>query len=238
MSEFNFSRSIEKLYSTHTMRAYFRWIDRFLLDVGGIQSESASRNRRMQSLETEQIAPLLHRKTVWAWFNALEQEGIGNVSLGQAKASLLALSKHLEASGHIEQGRTKSLNIIRPDFSEVLRASNIEISKLQPKVEEWLMDNGFEYRKEYQMEILGRADFLAFRDGLLYIVEVKNSLNQAGIYQLSCYMSQGIYESGFPGAPYDCVAPEGILAVWAPASPHLIEACDFLNIQVVQFYRE
>lgn len=68
-----------------------------------------------------------------------------------------------------------------------------EVRIIQPATAKFLSENGFSYDREVKMPTYGRADFVAQKDGVTYIIECKDgadALKERSIRQLMGYVSQ------------------------------------------------
>lgn len=88
--------------SRHTQRAYSRWIDRFLVDLAGMQATRGEiRSRRMSQLPLRRILPILLADDLEAWLGALVEQGHSRQGLDQARAAVISLSELMAAEGFI-----------------------------------------------------------------------------------------------------------------------------------------
>ena len=88
--------------SQHTQRAYYRWIDRFLVDAAGLSAtRGKARLQRMSQLPLPQISPVLLPDKFEAWLASLAEGGHSRQGLDQARAALVCLSELLAEKSHI-----------------------------------------------------------------------------------------------------------------------------------------
>lgn len=79
--------------SPHTARAYFRWVDQFLVDVAGWHpSTSDTRIDRMQRLPVGVLVSSLTPAQVRAWLGMLVRRNHGRQGLQQARAAVVTLA--------------------------------------------------------------------------------------------------------------------------------------------------
>lgn len=91
---FNFALALPgQASSRHTARAYFRWVDQFLVDVAGWEpSEGEKRLSRMQRLPVSVLESSLSPAQVRAWLGMLVMRKHGKQGLQQARASVVTLA--------------------------------------------------------------------------------------------------------------------------------------------------
>src|SRR5829696_4646493 len=79
--------------SPHTARAYFRWVDQFLVDVAGWEpSAHDARIDRMQRLPVSVLVSSLTPAQVRAWLGMLVRRNHGKQGLQQARAAVVTLA--------------------------------------------------------------------------------------------------------------------------------------------------
>lgn len=105
--------------SRHTERAYYRWIDRYLVDLANMQpTEREARVRRMEILPIETLRAVLLPQMLRAWMGQLLREGQGKQALGQARASIVTLADLLAESDWIPYETAAALARVRPPRAE------------------------------------------------------------------------------------------------------------------------
>lgn len=88
-----------------------------------------------------------------------------------------------------------SVDFLRYIKARTNNAQCLEIDDFHPLVAQWLDANGFTYQHEVDMPILGRADFVAMRDNVTYVIECKLKLTPSAIYQVMAYREQTGYHA-------------------------------------------
>ncbi|MGB1285464.1 MAG: tyrosine-type recombinase/integrase [Aggregatilineales bacterium] len=89
--------------SPHTQRAYYRWVDRYLVDVAGLSAQrGAARQKRMETLTTSTLQRHLTARKFYNWLNRLTENGQGRQGLDQARASIVTLAQLMADAGHLE----------------------------------------------------------------------------------------------------------------------------------------
>lgn len=89
--------------SIHTQRAYFRWVDHYLVTWGGLKpSRGDARFRRMAALPVGTLQRCLSAPQLRAWLGRLAAEGQGKQALNQARAAIVTLASLLAESGWLE----------------------------------------------------------------------------------------------------------------------------------------
>ncbi len=101
---FNFALALPgQASSQHTARAYFRWVDQFLVDVAGWQpSEGQQRLDRMQRLPTDVLHTSLTPAQVRAWLGMLVMRKHGKQGLQQARAAVVTLASLMAEAGWLD----------------------------------------------------------------------------------------------------------------------------------------
>jgi len=101
---FNFALALPgQASSLHTARAYFRWVDQFLVDVAGWKaSTGAARIDRMQRLPVGVLTTSLTPAQVRAWLGMLVRRKHGKQGLQQARAAVVTLASLLAEAGWID----------------------------------------------------------------------------------------------------------------------------------------
>ncbi|MBE2269517.1 MAG: site-specific integrase [Anaerolinea sp.] len=89
--------------SRHTHRAYFRWVDQFLVDVAGMKpTHGALRITRMCALPIGTLRASLSATQLRAWLGLLLSRGQGKQALMQARAAILTLAGLLAEAGWLD----------------------------------------------------------------------------------------------------------------------------------------
>ncbi len=101
---FNFALALPgQASSPHTSRAYFRWVDQFLVDVAGWKPSSGDqRLDRMQRLPVGVLRDSLSPAQVRAWLGILVRRNHGKQGLQQARAAVVTLASLLAEAGWID----------------------------------------------------------------------------------------------------------------------------------------
>ncbi|HVU11999.1 MAG TPA: site-specific integrase [Phototrophicaceae bacterium] len=101
---FNFALALPgQASSQHTSRAYFRWVDQYLVDVAGWQpSKGDARLDRMQHLPVGVLTTSLTPAQMRAWLGILVRRKHGKQGLQQARASVVTLASLLAEAGWID----------------------------------------------------------------------------------------------------------------------------------------
>lgn len=94
MRTFDLTRALpERTTSANTQRAYYRWIDRYLVDQIGIKpTQGDARLQRMQRLAVKSMRRYITPRRLRTWLETLAQEGCSRQSLDQARASVVTLA--------------------------------------------------------------------------------------------------------------------------------------------------
>lgn len=104
MESFDFTKALPKRTSSlNTQRAYYRWVDRFLVDVAGLKATRGDeRIIRMQSLPVKSLQRHMTRRKLINWLNRLVDDGQGRQALDQARATIVTLSELMAGEGALE----------------------------------------------------------------------------------------------------------------------------------------
>ncbi len=100
---FNFAAALPgQASSRHTSRAYFRWVEQYLVDLGGwTPSDGEQRRIRMERLPVGLLIDTLSPAQVRAWLGMLVRRNHGKQGLQQARASIVTLASLLAEAGWI-----------------------------------------------------------------------------------------------------------------------------------------
>lgn len=95
MQLFDFTAALpERTGSSNTQRAYYRWVDRYLVDKAGLKpTHGEARLKRMGRLPLKSLEKHLSAKKLSEWLNTLATEGHGRQSLDQARAAIVTLAE-------------------------------------------------------------------------------------------------------------------------------------------------
>lgn len=117
---FNFAQALRgRVSSAHTIRAYYRWVDRYLVDMLNMpHTEGQKRRKRMEMLPLDKLLPLMSPQTLRAWLGRLVEEEQGQQALGQARASIVTLADLLAESEWIPYERAAGMARVRPPRAE------------------------------------------------------------------------------------------------------------------------
>lgn len=94
MQSFDFTMLLPlRTSSPHTQRAYYRWVDRYLVDVAGYApTQGEARLDRMRKLPIALLNRHLTPRKLKNWLNHLVEEGQGRQALDQARAAIVTLT--------------------------------------------------------------------------------------------------------------------------------------------------
>jgi integrase len=100
--------------SPHTARAYYRWIDQFLVDVAGWKpSAGIMRRDRMQRLPVGVLQNSLNPVQVRAWLGMLVQRNHGKQGLQQARAAVVTLASLLAEAAWIDDYTSAAISRVK-----------------------------------------------------------------------------------------------------------------------------
>lgn len=105
--------------SRHTQRAYFRWIDAYLVDVAGMkETEGEARYRRMSMLPVDVLQQAISASQLRAWLGRLVQRGHGKQGITQARAAVTTLASLLSEAELLDDYTSASLKNVTPPKAE------------------------------------------------------------------------------------------------------------------------
>ena len=117
---FNFARALPgRASSRHTERAYFRWVDRYLVDLAQLQPTTGiQRQTRMERLPVQRLLKVLNAPHLRAWLGRLIQQGHGKQGIDQARASIVTLADLLAEAELLEDYIAAGMARVRPPRAE------------------------------------------------------------------------------------------------------------------------
>lgn len=105
--------------SRHSQRAYYRWIERYLLDMVGLKHPKAvSREQFMAALPLEALLSSLDAPRLRAWLGALVREGHGKQGVSQARAAIVTLAALLAEAEMLPDYVSAGMSKVRPPGAE------------------------------------------------------------------------------------------------------------------------
>lgn len=117
---FNFAATLPgRAGSRHTERAYFRWVDQYLVDMAGIKpAKGYTRAMRMSALPIGLLQSSLSAAQLRAWLGQLLQAGHGKQGLGQARAAIITLASLLSEAELLDDYTSMSMKNVRVPNAE------------------------------------------------------------------------------------------------------------------------
>ena len=117
---FNFLLALPgRASSRHTQRAYFRWVDQYLVDVAGLKpTQGDARLLRMSALPVATLHASLSAAQVRAWLGMLAAQGHGKQGVDQARAALVTLTLLLAEAGWVNEYVSATVANVRPPRAE------------------------------------------------------------------------------------------------------------------------
>lgn len=89
--------------SPHTHRAYYRWVDAWLVDNAGLPRTRGDRRiARMRALPLPMLRETLSAARLRAWLGRLAQQGQSRASIEQARAAIVTLTQLLVEAGWLD----------------------------------------------------------------------------------------------------------------------------------------
>ena len=117
---FNFAMALPgRASSEHTQRAYFRWVDHYLVSIAGLKpSDGAMRYARMSALPVPLLQESLSAPQLRAWLGMLVRDGHGKQGVGQARAAIVTLASLLSEAGWLDDYTSAAMTNVRPPKAE------------------------------------------------------------------------------------------------------------------------
>ncbi len=117
---FNFAMALPgKASSRHTERAYFRWVDEYLVTTAKMKpTVGIDRHRRMMLLPVPVLRTILTAPQLRAWLGMLQRKGHGKQGLDQARAAIVTLADLLAEAGWMDDTQSAALSRVSPPKAE------------------------------------------------------------------------------------------------------------------------
>lgn len=110
--------------SAHTQRAYFRWVDAYLVATAAMKPTTGlARLERMSALPVSVLQRCLTAAQLRAWLGSLAQQRHGKQGLNQARAAVVTLAGLLAEAGWLDDSTGAAIGNVRiPRAEEGQRA--------------------------------------------------------------------------------------------------------------------
>jgi integrase len=117
---FNFALALPgRTSSPHTQRAYFRWVDQYLVDVAGLKpTKGDSRVMRMSALPISVLQESLSAPQFRAWLGKLAGQKHGKQGIEQARAAIVVLTMLLAEAQWVDEYVSATVGNVRPPRAE------------------------------------------------------------------------------------------------------------------------
>lgn len=110
--------------STHTQRAYQRWIKRYLAEINGIAAETLALTALPIALAVESLATA----NLKAWLGKLKAEKLGKQSIMQAKAAIVWLAQLMADMERVDYAVASGLSRVKAPRAETGQRSGTWLS--------------------------------------------------------------------------------------------------------------
>ena len=108
-----------RVASRHTERAYYRWVDHYLVEMAGLRpTEGQARYMRMSALPVVVLQQSISAPQMRAWLGRLMQENHGSQGINQARAAVITLASLLAEAGLLDDYTSASLKNVRKPKAE------------------------------------------------------------------------------------------------------------------------
>lgn len=117
---FNFLLALPgRTSSPHTQRAYFRWVDQYLVDMAGLKpTQGDSRILRMSALPVHTLQACLSAQQFRAWLGMLVGRGHGKQGIEQARAAVVVLTQLLAEAEWVDEYVSATIANVHPPRAE------------------------------------------------------------------------------------------------------------------------
>lgn len=117
---FNFAAALPgRASSVHSHRAYFRWVDTYLVDIAGLKPmHGAARLARMMALPVELLQESLSARQLRAWLGMLVSRNHGKQGIEQARAAIVTLADLLAEAELFDEYAAAAMSRVRPPRAE------------------------------------------------------------------------------------------------------------------------
>jgi len=117
---FNFLLALPgRTSSPHTQRAYFRWVDTYLVDIAGLKPSRGDRRiHRMSKLPVRLLYEIISAAQLRAWLGMLAGRGHGKQGIDQARAAIITLTQLLVEAGWLDDYVAARVANVRPPKAE------------------------------------------------------------------------------------------------------------------------
>ncbi|MCB9461881.1 MAG: site-specific integrase [Anaerolineaceae bacterium] len=105
MQHFDFTAALPiRTQSENTQRAYFRWVDQYLVDRADMKATTGDyRIKRMEKLPVKTLQRHLTSRKLASWLEDLAAKGSSRQSLDQARAAVVTLAELMAQDGILSQ---------------------------------------------------------------------------------------------------------------------------------------
>lgn len=117
---FNFALTLPgRASSPHTQRAYFRWVDTYLVDMAAFNpTQAEQRVHRMHALPVRVLLEILSPQQLRAWLGLLARRGHGRQGIEQARASIVTLADLLAEAEWLDDYTAAAMARVRSPRAE------------------------------------------------------------------------------------------------------------------------
>jgi integrase len=105
--------------SVHTQRAYFRWVDTFLVDMAGfVKMTGNPRLERMHSLPVATLNDVLTIAHLRTWLGILTKRQHSKTGIEQARAAIITLADLVAEAGWLDKYEAATMNRVKAPYTE------------------------------------------------------------------------------------------------------------------------
>lgn len=118
--------------SQNTQRAYYRWVDQYLVDLTGMKpTRGDARLDRMRHLPINRVLPILQPNTLDTWLGLLMEKGHSRQGLDQARAAIVTLGELLCAEDLISDSLFADLKYVSSPPVDIKRRDGVILTRNQ-----------------------------------------------------------------------------------------------------------
>lgn len=130
---FDFIKTLPKRTSSrHTQRAYYRWVDQYLVDLADMKSTRGdARLDRMSRLPIYKVLPLLLPTTLDTWLGTLVESGHSRQGIDQARAAIVTLGELMAQDGLMSDELFAKLKYVSSPPLDITKRENTLLTQNQ-----------------------------------------------------------------------------------------------------------
>jgi integrase len=130
---FDFTTTLPKRTSSHhTQRAYYRWVDQYLVDLADMKpTQGDNRLERMHRLPIHRILPLLSPDTLDTWLGSLVKNNHSRQGIDQARAAIVTLGELMAQDNLMSDDLFAKLKYVSSPSVDITKRQNTILTRDQ-----------------------------------------------------------------------------------------------------------